>query len=71
LNNIPIINTDITDNKKIIIEDEKQTSINKNNNKNSNNINKDNNERECILKPCITYIIKGVFELIHDIIIAK
>jgi len=71
LNNIPIINTDITDNKKIIIEDEKQTSINKNNNKNSNNINKDNNERECILKPCITDIIKGVFELIHDIITGK
>lgn len=75
LNNIPIINADITNNKKIILENEKQTSINKNNNKNTNNIDididKDNDERECILKPCITDIIKGVFELIHEIITGK
>ena len=71
LDNIPIINTDITNNKKIILENEKQTSINKNNNKNNENIDKDNNERECILKPCITDIIKGVFELIHEIITGK
>ena len=74
LNNIPIINIDITNNKKIILEDKKQIQIDKND-KNNNNINKNENEneneRKCILKPCITDIIKGVFELIHEIINGK
>jgi hypothetical protein len=60
LNEIPIINTDITNNNKIILEDKKP--INK-----INNINKDENKRDCILKPCITNIIKGVFVLINEI----
>jgi hypothetical protein len=71
LNNIPIINTDITNNKKIILEDKKQIHIDKNNNNINKNENENENERKCILKPCITDIIKGIFELIHEIVNGK
>lgn len=92
INNIPIINVDITNNNKINLKDGKKTiiknndAVNKNNdiinknndivNKNNDVIDKNNNiinkdERKCIMKPCITNIIKGIFELIHQIINGK
>lgn len=65
INNKPIINVDITNNKKIIFEEKiKQININFNNDINK----KENNERECILKPSITNIIKGIFELMNEIV---
>lgn len=74
LNSIPIINTDITNNKKIILKkNPNQLHIDNNNDNTKNNdkndiiINKENNERDCILKPCITDIIKGIFVLISEI----
>ena len=65
LNNIPIINTDITNNKKIILEDKKKIQIDKNNN-NNNNINKNDNENE---RKCIG--IKSKFETKSQIIICS
>jgi hypothetical protein len=74
LNSIPIINTDITNNKKIILKkNPNQLHIDNNNDNTKNNDkndiinNKENNERDCILKPCITDIIKGIFVLISEI----
>jgi hypothetical protein len=62
INEIPIINVDIINNKKVNI-----ITINENKNKNEN----ENNERKCILKPSKTDIIKGTFNLLKDIIKGK
>ena len=76
LDNIPIINVDITNNKKIILNDkEKQLNNNIENNninsKNDNIKNDTNNKLDYILKPCITNIIKGIFELISELVKVK
>ena len=69
LDNKPIINVSIIDNKKVNIKNNKNENNNDNNENNSNENN--NNERKCILKPCITNIIKGVYELLTETINGK
>ena len=63
-NDIPVINIDIKNNKKINI-----ITIDKNENKNKNE--NENNKRKCILKPSKTDIIKGTFKSLKDIIKGK
>jgi len=64
--NNSIINVNISNNKQIIIEEKTKKKKSQN-----EDIKLKNKDRECILKSCMTNIIKGVFESLHEIINGK
>lgn len=66
-----IINVDIINNKNVVLKiNNKNNNDNKKNNKNKNNDddNNKNNNKKCIFKLSITDAIKGIFELVKEII---